>query len=200
MAQPWVYYEALSEPRLRLIAGTLLDVLYDTTLELDTPLDDAYTRGSATFGRQRNALIRLCQSGDHPWLRLVHGGMDVTFEIGSVPCRFFSDDPQNPKKPGYWKRNESDQLFSARPGDPEVFRFVVEKETPEGESDVYFVGYDAQQQEVFRWRYSASVPTLAATDHELPREVDLPPAQAKLPRKPASSDDAKRSGEPDGQG
>lgn len=196
MLTPWDVYPALTEARLRLIAGTLLDVMYTTELELDTPLDDAYTRGSTTFGRQRNALIALCQKGAHPWLRLTHAAMDLTFEIGSVPCRFFADDPDAPKKPGYWRRNDADQLFPSEPGQAEVFRFIVEKaHSSDDEADVHFVGYDAQQQIACRWRYSSSVPTLASVDESLPREVDLPPARAARPKRDQESTDGSLDGQ-----
>src|SRR6185437_16207167 len=98
---PHEFNPALTEYRLRIVAEALLEVLYDTELELAGPLDDGYTRGTATFGRQRNALIQLCNGGQYPWLKLTHAGMDVTFEIDGVPCRFFSDDPANPRKPGF---------------------------------------------------------------------------------------------------
>jgi hypothetical protein len=191
MRRPWDFHSQLSEPRLRVIASTLLDVLYETELELSTPLDDAYTRGSTAFGRQRNAIVQLCLGGQHPWLRLTNAAMDITFEIEGIPCRFFADDPDHPKKPGYWRRNDADQLFPVTPGTPEIFRFIVEKATSSSEeAEVHFVGYDAAQQEAFRWRFSSSVPTLTATDATLPPEVDLPPARAKLPRHDRKSDPA----------
>ena len=111
---PSDFYPELTDSRLRVIGTALLDVLYDTELELDTPSDDGYTRGTTTFGRQRNAIIQLCQSGKYEWLKLTNAGMDVTFEIGGIPCRFFADDPQNPKKPGFFRRNDSEKTNQNR--------------------------------------------------------------------------------------
>lgn len=188
---PTDFNPELSDARLRVVSEALLDVLYETELELDTPLDDGYTRGTTTFGRQRNALIQLCQSDLHAWLKLTNSAMDVTFEIGGVPCRFFADDPSKPSKPGFYRRNDSDQLFKAELESPVLFRFVVAKaQSKEEEADVYFIGYDANQQEVFRWQYSQSTPVLASTDDSFPNEIPLSPATAKVRKDESDQDKA----------
>jgi hypothetical protein len=178
---PWDFRPELHASRLRVVAEALLEVLYDVELEMSGDLDDGYTRGTTTFGRQRNALIRLCQSGRYPWLKLTNAAMDLTFEIGGVPCRYFVDDPASPKKPGYFRRNDCDKLFPETPGTPEVFRFVIVKpQTADDEADVCFVGYDASFEEAFRWHYSQSTPTLASVDVSLPAPVDLPAPRAMV--------------------
>lgn len=181
---PHEFNPALTEYRLRVVAEALLEVLYDTELELAGPLDDGYTRGTATFGRQRNALIQLCNSGQHSWLQLTHAGMDMTFEIGGVPCRFFSDDPTNPRKPGFFRRNDSDQLFDIEIDAPLMFRFIVAKaQHVDEEAEVFFIGYDVNQNESFRWQYSRSTPALSSVDDSRPAEVPLPnPADMLRPK------------------
>lgn len=187
--RPTNFHPALTDVRLRVVAERLLDVMYDTELELSSPLDDGYTRGTTTFGRRRNALIQLCQSGGHDWLKLTNSAMDVTFEIGGVPCRFFADDPSNPKKKGFFRRNASDQLFAEEPGEPVTFRFVVDKpDSVDEEVDVFFLGYDAGWNEVFRWRHSTSSPVLASVDADRPAEVPLGPAAVR-PRSPQIEQD-----------
>ena len=182
---PHEFHSALTEFRLRIVAEALLEVLYNTEVELAGPLDDGYTRGTTTFGRQRNALIKLCNCGQHPWLKLTHAGMDVTFEIDGVPCRFFSDDPANPRKPGFFRRNDSDQLFDIETDAPLMFRFIVAKAQFIGEeAEVFFIGYDINQNESFRWQYSRSIPTLTSVDERRPTEVPLPnPADMLRPKK-----------------
>jgi len=188
---PSAFRPALTDARLRIVSEALLDVLYDTELELDGPLDDGYTRGTTTFGRQRNAIISLAQGGKHPWMKLTHAGMDVTFEIEGVPCRFFADDPANPKKPGFFRRNDSDQLFERKAGDPVLFRFVVAKpQSAEEDADVVFVGYDANGVEAFSWHHSRSTPVIASVDTYAPDEVALPPAKAKVREAQHSQDKA----------
>jgi hypothetical protein len=191
---PFEFEPALTDARLRVIADVLLEVLYETDLELDTELDDGYTRGTATFGRQRNAIIQLCLSDKYDWLKLTNAGMDVTFEISGVPCRFFADDASNPKKPGFWRRNDAD-LFPGDGGKPEIFRFIVDKARVSDEaSEVYFIGFNAQQEEVFRWCHSTSAPVLASVDDALPKEVPLPAAKATIPRPAANDQSAEGEG------
>lgn len=177
---PSPHFPQLSEHRLRIVSEALLDVLFETERLLDSPLDDGYTRGTATFGRQRNSLITLCQSGQYGWLQLTNPGMDVTFEIEGVPCRFFADDPSSPKKPGFYKRNESDQLFPGQSDAPVMFRFIVAKpQVAEEEPDVHFVGFDSNHVEVFRWKYSTSTPVIVSVDDSRPESVDLSAAEAR---------------------
>jgi hypothetical protein len=186
---PYDFNQVLTEPRLRIVAEALLEVLYDTELELAGPLDDGYTRGTATFGRQRNALIQLCNGGKHSWLKLTHAAMDVTFEIDGVPCRFFSDDPAKPRKPGFFRRNDCDQLFEIQAEAPLLFRFIVAKpQHVDGEAEVFFIGYDVNQNETFRWQYSRSTPTLSSVDDSLPTEVPLPSPTAKVRQKKPEGD------------
>ncbi len=188
--RPIDFRPALTDARLRVISERLLDVLYDVELELSSPLDDAFTRGTTTFGRQRNALIEMCQSGPHTeWLKLTHAAMDLTFEIGGVPCRFFVDDPSNPRKPGFYRRNDCDQLFAMALGEPVIFRFVVEKpKTPDDEAEVHFIGFDEGWNEVFAWQFSRSTPVMASVDDALPAEVPLAPAEPRV-RRPAADHD-----------
>ncbi len=198
MAHPTDFHPALTDARLSVISECLLDVLFDTELELTSPLDDAYTRGATTFGRRRNAVIHLCQSGAHEWLKLTHAGMDVTFEIGGVPCRFFADDVTCPKKPGYFRRNASDQLFAMEESEPVTFRFVVDKpDSADEDVEAYFIGYDAGWNEVFRWQHSRSAPVLVSVDPSLPPEVPMQPVQVR-PRTQQPSQD-KASGDDESQ-
>lgn len=180
MAHPTDFHSALTDARLSVVAECLLDVVFDTEMDLSSPLDDRYTRGTTTFGRSRNAIIRLCRLGTHSWLNLVHSGQDVTFQIEGVPCRFFADDPSNPRKPGFFRRNVCDQLFAMDANEPVIFRFVVDKPDSEGEEvEVFFVGYDAGWTEVLRWQHSRSAPLLMSVDTTLPPEVPMAPVQVR---------------------
>ena len=173
---PWDFYEQYTEKRLATIASALLDVYYDTEKELSTALDDNYTRGATTFGRQRNKLIWMCQCGEYPWLDLAHAGMDIMCKIGGVPFRFFSDDPDSPSKPGFFK-NALSLLFPLRDNDPVHLRFVLEKPVDEAsEAEVHFIGFNAAGEEVFRWRHEGNVNVVRSVDSSLPAAVKLPPA------------------------
>lgn len=178
---PSSFYPDLSDERLAKIAEPLLDIRYSTIQEMSSAFDDSYTKETAVFGRSRNLLIHLCTSNKYPWLSLANPGMDVTFRIGNVPCRFFRDDPESPEKPGFFKRNGADDLLPIDEDDPVMWRFVVEKAmTDEDEDRVFFIGYNAFQERVSQWAYGASGPVLHSVDSETPSSKELPPAEVGL--------------------
>jgi hypothetical protein len=180
---PWESHPQFTEKRLATIAAALLDVYYDAEKELSTPLDDNYTRGATTFGRQRNKLIWMCQCGEYPWLELGHIGMDLECKIGGVPFRFFSDDPDSPSKPGFWK-NPSGLLFPVEDDDAVLLRFILEKPMDAlMDAEMHFIGYNAAGEEVFRWRHPGTVNVVRSVDDDLPQAAKLPPAKAE-PREP----------------
>lgn len=174
---PTRFYPELSDNRLQEIAIKLLDMRYSTFREMNSPFDDNYTRETAVFGRSKNMLINMALSGEYDWMSLKHAGMDVTFNIGRVPCRFFRDDPSSPEKAGFFRRNVVDDLFSVDEQDPVMWRFVVEKALTEDDEDqVFFVGYNVYQEKVSEWMCRASAPTLYAVDQETIAAVEIPPA------------------------
>lgn len=178
---PSSFYSELTDERLAKIAEPLLDIRYTTIREMDTPFDDTYTKETAVFGRSRNMLIYLCQSGTHDWLTLANSAMDITFRIGNVPCRFFRDDPEAPEKSGFFKRNAVDDLFSPNENDPVMWRFVVEKAmTDDDEDRAFFIGYNAYQEKISQWAYAPSGAVLHAVDSITPAAKELLPAQVDV--------------------
>lgn len=177
LIHPAEFYSELSDDRLRLIAISLLDMRYSTSREMNSQFDDNYTRETAVFGRSRNMLMNMALSGQHEWLTLKHAAMDVTFNIGRVPCRFFRDDPSRPEKAGFFKRNAVDDLFALEEQDPVMWRFVVEKAFIEdGEDRVFFIGYNVYQEKVSEWMYQTSLTPLHIMDKHVPASVEIPPA------------------------
>jgi hypothetical protein len=178
---PASFYPELSSERLRIISIMLLDMRYTTFREMNSPYDDNYTRETAVFGRSRNMLIELALSGKHSWMSLRNAGMDVTFNIGQVPCRFFRDDPNNPEKSGFFRRNAVDDLFEIDEAFPVMWRFVVEKAlTEEDEDRVFFVGYNVFQEKISEWMYRASAPMLHTVDQDVPSAAELQPASVDV--------------------
>lgn len=174
---PATFYPELSDDRLRVIAVKLLDMRYSTLREMNSSFDDNYTRETAIFGRSRNMLIDLALNGQHVWMSLKHTAMDITFNIGQVPCRFFRDDPNSPEKTGFFKRNAVDDLFAMDEQHPVMWRFVVEKALTEDDEDrVFFIGYNVYQEKVSEWMYQASAPSLHAVDKDVPVAAEIPPA------------------------
>lgn len=178
---PSHFYPELSDDRLRAIAVALLDLRYLTFGEMQSPYDDNYTRESAAFGRCKNMLIQMALDRRFDWLTLAHAGMDVTFNIGCVPCRFFRDDPEAPEKPGFFRRNASDMLFDIDEKAPVMWRFIIEKAmTDEDEDRVHFVGYNVFQDKIAEWMYRPSTPMLHSVDRDVPAVAIIPPAIVEL--------------------
>jgi hypothetical protein len=178
---PAMFYPDLTDDKLLLIATELLDIRYLTIGEMNSPYDDNYTRETAVFGRSKNMLISLAQGGQHDWLSLRHAGMDVTINIGSVPCRFFRDDHDSPEKLGFFKRNAVDDLFATDDQHPVMWRFVVEKAlTDDADDQVYFAGYNVYQEKVSEWIYSNATPQLHTVDKVVPAAVEILPAPVAI--------------------
>ncbi|BFO02008.1 hypothetical protein KNHN1_03860 [Pseudomonas guariconensis] len=186
---PSSFYPDLTDDRLAKIAEPLLDIRYSTIREMASPFDDTYTQETAVFGRSRNMLIQLCMGGKYEWLSLASPGMDVTFRIGNVPCRFFRDDPELPGKPGFFKRNAVDDLFSPDENDPVMWRFVVERALTEDDEDrVFLIGYNAFQEKISQWAYGSSGPILHSVDSDVPKAKELPPAAVEVREDTARKD------------
>tara|TARA_R110001599_G_scaffold16894_3_gene68113 strand:- start:2001 stop:2630 length:630 start_codon:yes stop_codon:yes gene_type:complete len=180
-SHPSAFYAELTDDRLTTIAELLLDIRFNTRRELNSDFDDSYTRETATFGRSRNALIQLCQSKRFDWLKLASPGMDVTFFIGNVPCRFFRDDPETPSKKGFFRRNQVDDLFAGDDQQPVMWRFIVERAmTEEDEDRAFFIGYNEYQEEVSNWAYATSATILHSVDKETPPATVLLPADVDV--------------------
>ncbi|MDD5248223.1 MAG: hypothetical protein PHY45_04515 [Rhodocyclaceae bacterium] len=188
---PWQAQNELTEKRLSVIAEGLLNVRHDTYAELATHLDDNYSRACTTFGRQRQWLLQLAQSGRYEWLTLASPAMDLTVNIGAIPVRFFTDDHDNPKKGGYFKRNEVDQLFSTDDTKPVMFRFVVEPAVTEDDEDrVFFLGYNAYQEVVVEWQYRPRTFVIRPVESDVPQAVVQSDAEVGL-----KSQDKEQGGE-----
>ncbi|OHC68175.1 MAG: hypothetical protein A3H93_06380 [Rhodocyclales bacterium RIFCSPLOWO2_02_FULL_63_24] len=187
---PWELKPALTESRLNSIAQAFLDIYYGVEETLNTEDDDNYTRGATFFGRSRQRLIRMSQSGEYPWLALTNSAMDVTLEIDGVPFRFFRDDHASPSKKGFWRRNESDQLFAPDETTPVIFRFIVERPLiDDADPEIYFVGFNAQAIQVFEWRYG-QVPIVRSIDETLPQAVEQGPAPVEIKKPDAGAKEA----------
>jgi hypothetical protein len=180
-SHPAVFFSELTNDRLNVIASGLLDMRFETVREMNSPYDDNYTRETAIFGRSKNMLIDLAMKGKYDWLSLKHAGMDITFNISRVPCRFFRDDPENPEKSGFFKRNAVDDLFSPDENTPVMWRFVVEKAlTDEDEDGVSFVGYNAYQEKVSEWTYQLGSSPIHSIDKVTPTATEIPPAVVEV--------------------
>lgn len=190
---PISFFSELCDENLGSIAVRLLDIRYETLRGLNSRYDDNYVRESAVFGRSRNMLIEMAHDSKYPWMSLGHAGMDVTFYIGRVPCRFFRDDPDSPEKPGFFKRNAVDDLFGFDENIPVMWRFVIEKAmTDEDEDQVHFFGYNVFQEKISVWTYSGAAAVLHAVDQDVPKAADIPQADVDVREDLAEDQDTDR--------
>lgn len=181
LPHPSSFYTDLTDDRLGVVASRLLDLRYSTLREMTSPYDDNYTREGSIFGRSRNMLIDLALRGGLSWMELINPGMDVTFRIGQVPCRFFRDDPNHPEKSGFFKRNAVDDLFAVDESQPVMWRFVVERALgEEGDDRVHFVGYNVYQEKVSEWVYQSSAAVLHSVDQSVPPPAFIAPAEVDV--------------------
>jgi hypothetical protein len=192
---PSDFHAALSEDRLRAIAVRLLEVRHGTIRELSTELDDNYVRETAIFGRSRNMLIGMALNTQFPWLQLCNAALDVTAEIGSIPFRFFRDDPDRPEKVGFFRRNAFDGLFVPDDQAPVLWRFVVERaESEDAEDQVHFVGYNAYAEKVSQWILTDGAEgRLVGVDRDVPPSKNLPMADVELLPEPGDEEQDKAS-------
>jgi hypothetical protein len=181
LKSPAEFYPQLTDERLSYVAQALLEVRHTTLQEMQSPFDDRYTREGTIFGRQRNMLIDMALRGPHDWLSLKHPGMDVTFAIKGVPCRFFTDDPDAPHKDGFFKRNAVDDLFEQDDDMPVMWRFVVDPAITEDDEDrVLCIGFNVFQEKVSEWVYRNAPPALHSVDNDAPPSVDLGPVSVDV--------------------
>ncbi|WP_072067910.1 hypothetical protein [Pluralibacter gergoviae] len=189
---PWTFHPQLTEERLSIIAEILLKVQEDTHDLLSSIDDDNYSRATCTFARQKNRIKRLCLSKKHSWLGLVNPHNDYTITIGGIPIRSFTDDPTNPQRANFFRRNSVDQLFAPEDTVPTIWRFVVEKPEFEGEGGrVHFAGYNALEEVLSLWTYGEErVTVLHSTDDTPPApvKIELDDISASVPEKEKKSD------------
>ena len=176
----------LSPDRLSLVAQHMLSVLHEALEVAQTPDDCNYSRGTLSWARFRNRLLRLSQSGTYPWLRVMHGGADLVIGIGPHAVRFFLDDHLQPRKVRVFQPTEGEavqlELGLPRVGTDEValWRFFVEKARHEhDEPRVYFVGYNAFQEALAVWCYVDDVRGFYAADDFIPAAARLPPVEVE---------------------
>lgn len=159
LPQPVHYHPDLTNDRLTIIAEILLDEFFKTADDLSSDTDDNYTRGCASFGRQKNRIKQMALAGIHPWLQLMNSTNDLVFKIGVVPCRFSNDDPSSPKKNAILTFNRYQASFFddiESNDEPCRYCFIVDTQGIDDiEPSVFFMGYDATGVAKCQWESGA---------------------------------------------
>jgi hypothetical protein len=173
---PSHYHTALTAERLAYVSRLLLTELANTERLMSSDVDDGYTRGCPTFGRQKNRIKLEARSGKVEWLSIVSPGNDLVFAIDSIPCRFSNDDPDFPSKDAVILANRHQVSFfeDFDRGVPKRFCFVVDRGATENEdARVVFLGFDENNVLRCRWT-SDSVRTLQVVEPTVPAAAQLP--------------------------
>lgn len=176
LPHPSHYHAALSSERLAYVSRLLLTELAATERQMSSEVDDGYTRGCPTFGRQKNRIKLEATSGKAEWLTIVNPNNDLVFAIGSIPCRFSNDNPDSPSKDAVMVANRHQRSFfeDFERGVPKRFCFVVDRGASEHEdARVVFLGYDENNVLRCRWN-SDSVRTLQVVEPIVPEAAQLP--------------------------
>jgi hypothetical protein len=196
LPSPVRFHADLTHDRLTAIAEALLEEHNKTVDDLVSDTDDSYTRGCTAFGRQKNRIKQMSLSGRYPWLRLRNSANDLVFQIGSVPCRFSSDDPKNPKKGAVIEFNRHQTSFFNETENDEPCRFCFVVDVGHGdevEPSVVFMGFDAVGTLRCEWS-SDAVQTLHNVNTEARPsavKIDKPPIS---PKKPSTESDIEEEG------
>ena len=147
LPQPIHFHADLTHERLSVVAELLLDEHYKTLDDLSSETDDNYTRGCTTFGRQKNRIKGVALAKTYSWLQVSNNANDLVFTIGSVPCRFSSDDPNSPKKKAVLTVNRYQASFFDDVESYEMpcrYCFVIDQGiNDDAEPSVVVLGFDA---------------------------------------------------------
>ena len=191
---PPIHYHAdLTQERLAIVAEILLEEYNKTIDDLSSITDDNYTRGCTAFGRQKNGIKQLSLSGTYPWLQILNSTNDLVFKIGSVPCRFSSDDPNNPKKGAVLTvhRYQTSFFDEMENNEPCRFCFVLDKGVDEElEPRVVFLGFDATSILKCQWESDAVRKLYNVTPSVAPNPIEIGKPTV-TPKKPVSESDRK---------
>lgn len=203
--EPWTLNPALTEERLRIVAG-LVRLGRLSALESFDPSrgDDAWSLGCLAHVRTRCILKQAAQSGQWPWLQILEEGLHFVFAIDGVPIRFFRGEGEDDRPADRRFLRRSDPEVQAAEEQallfPDVFvnpslpwRMVVEVDDEGSVFRIVMVQLDANARVRNPWTIPLDdvVVPFAAISQPLPEGVPLPaPSVSPLPAalEPAASD------------
>lgn len=178
---------------LQLIAHWLLDEALATEDDLYRDTDNAYTRGSARFGRQRQRILNESLSGHYSWLKVMNSGQDIVFSIHDIPCRFSNDNPDAPKKRAVLETHlfQMPLLEETEAGEAARFVFVIDRGL-DGSAvpRVVLLGFSNSGEVVCRWNSSSVARAIGEAAPSLPKAIELPKPQIALKQRHNDTGDA----------
>jgi hypothetical protein len=192
LPQPIHYHPDLTHERLSIVAELLLDEHYKTLDDLSSETDDNYTRGCTMFGRQKNRIKSVALAKTYPWLQVSNSANDLVFTIGSVPCRFSSDDPNSPKKKAALTVNRYQaSFFDEIEGNEKPCRycFIIDQGINEdADPSVVFLGFDATGVVRCQWESCAIRTFQSINTVVVPEAVEIGKPAVKPKKSTAASE------------
>jgi hypothetical protein len=159
--------------------------------------DNAYTRGTARFGRQKQRICMEYLSRNYPWLRVENNSFDIVFSIMDIPCRFSDDNADAPKKRAITEVHpfQMSLLEDAEPGEAARFVFVIDRGFDQRhEPRIILLGFSASGQEVCRWISGETLRTLNEIRPAIPAPVEIRKPVVTPKRRGADDDVAGSTG------
>lgn len=208
MNHPSSYCSDLTQERLVFLAQKIqeqVDLTYDTNSEEH---DGPYTQGSVIFGRLLKMITGMCLLRSPEWMSLAKLGNDLLFNIGKVPCRFATDNPDAPRKTHILEQSPNekilyDQLALPFEGDawmmqgekPVKWRWVIQKVYNDIDApSVHLLGLNEFDKIICRWDYKKQVPSIYLVDGTTPSSKPSSPAAVNVPAAPVKIKAVKSDG------
>jgi len=185
MNTPWDHHSDLTEERLQYVADLLTQVRHDAVSTYDVQAGDTpWGLGCRAYDRSRTTLIRKSES--IPWLTITDSSLQLVFNIGNVPIRFYRGDPESPKTNTLaCSFPELEQLNLAFPNQTAdlLWRFAIETDATGYVRRVTFIGTDQNGNVHCSWiaNKPAEVVELRPSTNDS-AGVELPSPQVRIPK------------------
>jgi hypothetical protein len=178
---PWDYHSDLTEERLVILAGMIVDGRRAAVELFDENAGDtAWTLGVRAFEFVRIRILRSADSGEHPWLGIIDRTLQLIFKIGEVPVRIYKGDADEPTgrtlRQGHSELRQLSLLFGEEDeGGDLAYRFAIETDIDGSALAVKFVGLRGENA-VLNWDVPLAgvSQTTGAVGRQATASVDLP--------------------------
>ncbi len=198
--KPWDLNADLTDDRLRVIAGLIVQARHDALDRHDPEMgDNAWVYGCRAYQWSCDRIVKADQAGTYDWLSIADAGLKFVFKIGGVQVRFYRGLPEEPSHRTLGRSfDEFNQLsllaWLDHPHSHLVWRFAVETDEDGDVFQISFVGFDLNDAPVCIYPVPLTdaartlIPVEAAPDDE---GVEIPAPKVGVPntRKEAANDD-----------
>ncbi|WP_144436465.1 hypothetical protein [Lysobacter antibioticus] len=174
--RPSDFHPGLKDEYLTQVANWLLEEWYATEDDLIRETDTSYTRGTTRFGRQLQRIVNEYLSGQHDWLGIENGSLDLVFSISGIPCRFSNDSLEAPTKRAVLQVHpyQMSLIEDAQPGQAVRFCFVIDQGFGEIiEPRAELLGFTASGNLACRWQSGTLDRTLIDIKAPRPEAVEV---------------------------